>query len=171
MEVKAEKSSGIYTDVALEANFSSRGTCPRKGRTWSPHPCSTSSNSTRYDLAMFWPACAGTWTTWAPRSLTKLPVLLCNETFPQAGSKHPSDYLERITGLVFSEPEHFIATVESDFILQRLAIEEKKNTLSIAQIKYLMINFLWHVYPVMTSDSVPKLSKVNVITEISCHIS
>lgn len=53
----------------------------------------------------------------------------------------------------------------------KISNRRKKSTLFISQIKYLMINFLWHVYPVTTFASAPKLSKVNVITEISCHIS
>jgi len=83
---------------------------------------------------------------------------------------HAFQFLEGETGLIFSEPLHLAATTESDFILQRLAMEQKKNhILFVVQIKHLMANFLWHVHPVMTSASIPKLMKVNVITEISHH--
>lgn len=84
---------------------------------------------------------------------------------------HAFRFLERETGLLHSGPQPFPATMEGKFVLQRLAMEEEKTrTLFTAQIKYLMADFLWHVYPVTTSASVSEVMKVNVITEISNQV-
>lgn len=55
---------------------------------------------------------------------------------------HAFQFRERETGLIHSGPQHFPATMEGKFILQRLAMgEEKTHTLFSAEIKYLMTDF------------------------------
>lgn len=159
--------------MAPEANFSSRGICPRKGRTWSPHPCSSSVEHHPVPLGMIW-QCFG-----QPRCLQYLGAQINDQAASAPLQSDPCTSRKQASIRLPTEGSWpclsrawtFHSHHGKRFYSPKISNRRKKNTLLVAQIKYLMINFLWHVYPVMTSASAPKLSKVNVITEISCHIS